>query len=253
MKFYFFLPILLLTACSTPGFSPNRFLTPEARGKKWSGDVVGSVSQVVGIRAAEKVGTYPNETMDTSPSTYSFFEPQQNGNIGLTDSIDLYLTYSLGAGFVPGVKYQFAGSPASNSKAGNFSASIGGGLYIGSVANTGHDSPYTTNVSYSGYELMILLGYRIIDPVLVYANPFWTHLVANVTTASNSSLNNLSTNTNGSGDFYGVTLGGRYIWKITFNGELSLLQAGWKRTNPTELAATNSIYALLGLGIGYQW
>lgn len=98
------------------------------------------------------------------------------------DPLELKLEFPFGNSGMGGplqlkVKYQFIGEPYSSAKPGNFSSSL---VAIGKWGDYRDESTppfsdtYRAWLTQSGYDLMLISGYRIFDSLLAYAGGYYS-------------------------------------------------------------------------------
>jgi hypothetical protein len=256
MKTLLILSMILLTTagCATKFYLPgNRFITPESSGGLWKGEVKLGALGVTDVNIAnDMTSTSPNLT----PAMNKNSTMSLGGQLGLHERLDFYLNSVMGGPNYAGVKVQLLGDAATTAKADNFSlALVGGGAFSNTrlTASNG-DIQGESTLKYSGWEAMVLLGYRPSDSFLLYAGPFQS--VVNADVAIKRTQGGTTTVTgepDGNGEMRGITGGLRFGQNFFLNLEVTATETVWTREQPSRLATDKFSDTAFGAAIGGAW
>lgn len=245
---------VVLSACATKFYIPgNRFLSPESSGGFGHGDFKTGAIGVTDVQvASDMTVTSP----DLTPKMNKNSSLSAGGQFGLFEKFDLYLTGVMGGPNFVGVKYQLLGDPAAAAKAENLSLSLAGGAAFSNslVKSSSGDVQSESKINFSGWEALLLLGYRPMDSILLYAGPFQT--VVNADVAIKRTQSNVTTVTaepDGSGEMRGLIGGVRFGQNFFFSAELSATETTWTRQQPTRYVTDKFTDTALGAVIGGTW
>jgi hypothetical protein len=176
---------------------------------------------------------------DGSESTTGF-------DAGMTLWPKLELFGSTAAGiYMAGLKYQLLGEPLEKSRKGNFSFALATAYGASKVDDSGsvslfNDSTlqWTSSNEYRINDVAAIMGYRLIDILLIYGGPFFSHyrIDGNFTqyylgTTTKTPLRNR-------GDLYGANLAVQLfipkVRNLSFTYEFLYTRLDWSRMNKTE-------------------
>lgn len=249
--------LLLQCGCASQFFIPgNRFLSPEGSGGLLHMDIKNGGVGVTEVQTADDIShTVP----DTTPLLVKNSAVFVGAQLGLVGPLDAYGYQTFGGPAFFGGKLQVFGPAMREAKGGDFSFSLAGAAAVGNKTQT-VDSGGKHSESlfgFSGYEALVLIGYRMWNWFLVYVDPFYTSIKAtNTITQRPSSGGGATTTTatpDGQGEMKGVSLGLRIGYYFFVNLEGSYTIATWQRTNPTVLAADQFTNVALGVALGGMW
>lgn len=244
------LALLALNGCAiNVNLSTLRFETPEAQGQLGKGEAG------AGVALGTKLELIDDDTFSSLSQEANFvgdFVAPFRGEVGLLDRLDISLTGAASTAASPvnlRLKYQILGEPRITSDPGNFSMAVtlAGGAGYKSDYDTDTGNPFIdpTNPVVATYSIhawdvdtSLIFGYRILDWLLVYGGPFYTHTGFSgwvQQSGSGSQQINLA----GTVDEEGANVGVSFDWKhFTLRPELALGAA----------QATNGSGAVIGLG-----
>ena len=178
------------------------------------------------------------------------------GGLGLHKILDLYATAMSNGPNMVGLKLQILGNPAPGAKAGNFSVALAGGGAFSSSSNYYESDGVRgdADTSFSGWEAMLLMGYRTNENFLIYAGPFQSHFKTETVIKRKSGTSvNVTGEPNGTGDFTGGSVGVRLGNSIYVALEGTYTSAKWTREKPTELKANDLNSWVGGIAFGGAW
>ena len=169
--------LLFLFSCSTQQkYLLTRVTTPEvAGGGNNRFDI--AVSKATRMQPSTNIGAV---VVDSHPTLSSSAVVNAMNAFGLTDFMDIEASWGPQQSFLTSLKIQFLGAPTSSAAQGNFSLALraGYGLNIGAgkvsreelVDRRLAERTYIIESGYGVFDLM--LGYRILAPLLVYVGVF---------------------------------------------------------------------------------
>lgn len=231
----------------------GRFMTPESSGQFAKGDIKAGMSGTVDVEVADNI---TSSSPDTTPLLHENSDPALALQVGLMERVDLYYTAVLGSAEFAGAKLQIIGDSAANSKSGNFSLALAGGASFGSqdLTSSTNSVEGEANLDFSGWEAMLLIGYRPTDSTVVYLGPSVINLQSDVTIQRTSGgTTSITAQPHGEGEVVATTLGLRTGQSIFLSLEATFFKANWKRTNPTVLEAEEYSDTLLSAAVGGAW
>jgi hypothetical protein len=246
--------LLALSGCATRIYLPgNRFVTPEASGRFLGGEFHTGGAGVTHVQVADDMTAV---TPNTTPLLVKNSTLAVGGQLGLLPILDFYYSNAFGGATAYGVKVQVLGEPANTAKEGNLSLAIVGAIQAGSQNSSVESSGVSgkSDVSFSGWEGVLSLGYRPAEGLLIYLSPFVSQTKATV--KIERSVSGVTTNTtqpDGVGDMKGLSLGLRVGSTVFLTLEGSLTEAVWTRTSPSELKSDKFTDQALGLALGGAW
>lgn len=169
--------LLISTACTSVSMmtTGNRFDTPEVIGKtKIHINPVAIEGGYSVELTKDYVKTPPNT--DNPRINYSpIYRLEAGASLGSHFEIELQLHANTPAMFV--FKYQFLGEPKVSAKQGNFSAALtaGGGIStpVDVKTNFSSSNSYDNNINYYAIDAALLVGYRALDGLVIYAGPYY--------------------------------------------------------------------------------
>lgn len=251
---------LLSSACASKFYVPgNRFLSPESGGKFMRGDIKTGGVGVTSVQVADDI-TLQNP--DTAPKLEKNSAGLIGTQLGIVNRLDLYATMPLGGPLFAGAKVQLLGDSFQDAKKGNFSLSLAGGVATGTQTQTvgvsagaNNSTSYESKTKFSGYEALLIAGYRVSDWTLFYLSPFYTHIDAKVTLqqTSGTGVTTVNATPQGAGDMKGATLGLRLGKHFFVNGEVSLTETTWEQKEPVEVKADKFSNVAVGFALGGAW
>lgn len=245
--------ILLIFICSCAKIKVNspspRFISPEAQGKLFSGQV----------RLEQQGGTegtidFENDALDNPLALRNTVSgPASSIDLGLLEKLDLTIKGNNNAATVYTLKYQILGESEKQAKAGNRSlaVSLGYGYEVMNENESDVDlfsSSKNTEaeVEQSILETSLIYGYRPHNDTLVYFSGQISKQDINFKLSSdNSALDGKSFSLNSW--IYGLSLGARRDFqKSYFVMEVSSQNTNWTNNDPMT-------YAFINMAIGYKW
>jgi hypothetical protein len=245
---------LLTPACATKFYLPgNRFITPESSGGLFKGDVKLSA---LGVTQVQVSNSMTSTAPDLTPVLIKNSSLGLGGQMGLFENFDVYLNGVMGGPGYAGVKVQLLGDPAATAKASNFSLSVaGGGAFSNTkLSSSENDVQGESILKYSGWEAMVLLGYRPSDILLLYGGPFQSVVNADVTLKrTQNNVTSVTAEPNGSGEMRGVTAGLRFGQNFFLNLEVSATETAWTRHQPSKLVTEKFTDTAFGAALGGSW
>ncbi len=198
-RFTLFL-LFILQSCATQNlYTPTaRMLSPEAQGKLGSSKI-----ELRRVLYREDKVSFANDDVK-QPFKFSGSSPSHalvslNGEVGLLDSLDIFLNPNIGANAptIFGVKYQLLGRSSSEAEKGNFSMALHAGVghqkggetesndvkILGTYTDKG-DNIKAAHFQTKHREIGALVGYRWHKRVLHYAGASYFHqdIFGNVST-----------------------------------------------------------------------
>lgn len=171
--------LLLITACSTKigvRTQSTKFISPEAIGKSFMGDVSVYISE----------GTHANLDLNNNQTGNSLELTDQNddgdfigvnGEVGALEQMDVVIQKpGESSPIMAGIKYQFIGEPRLKASQGNHSLSVALLAGTGSkedenddpVELTPQDDEISTNLNMFGTSASLIYGYRVSQSILFY-------------------------------------------------------------------------------------
>lgn len=255
MRIILLLSLLLCSACAVKVQLPeNSFLIPEVSGQRWKGAVHASSYGAPEVTLASD--TFSN-TPDTTPTIDTNIGLSVGAQLGIAEKIDVYYTAGLNTASFFGAQWQFYGDTLANSKSGNLSLSVVGGLALGSAEEDGTlgDIQNNVEIDYNGWEARLLAGYRLGSYFLLHSSLFYMTIdLDNQIRRTESGTTALTADTKGQGTQYGVGLGLRSdLWESIFADiRMQLIQTTWKRETPSVIEVDESQF-VAGVNLGFRW
>jgi len=254
-QFIFLLSFAVLTTgCATRFLVPaNRFVLPENTGALFKGDVKTGMASTGQVELADDVTA---ASPDTTPILSRNSAVHIGADLGLASFLDIYFTKISGGPTFAGLKIQLLGAPISTAKSGNFSLALAGGSGFGSITQNTEVGTIKgeSELKFTGWEALLLLGYRPADSFLIYAGPFTSHIAtdAKIKRTANA-VTTTTAEPSGSGDFSGVNMGFRWGYHFFIVVEGSYINMKWTREKPTELKASDLSSFVSGITLGGAW
>jgi hypothetical protein len=244
--------LIFLCGCASNFYIPsNRFLIPESSGELLSGEFRAGAIGVAEVQVADDMTlANPNTTPQLTKNTTLGF----GLDLGFTERFGIYIDGATNAPSVIGVKYQFMGDPLAVSEKGNKSLALAVGVMNGSQseATSVNSVNGNTKFDFSGWESVLLVGYRPYDELLLYGGPFISTINAQVV-VSGGPTGGVTAEPDGSGGSRGCSFGVRYGELGFIDLEFAYLETNLQRTSPTALAANQLNDFAIGLATGGSW
>lgn len=163
--------IAFLSGCAvTVDVPANRFDSPETLGKRWRVKVQGDYGGENSVVLTPYLSSAQPNTKDPQFLPTRFV--RVGGGVEFFDNFDVELRSLLDLH----VKYQLLGDPRLTAKQGNFALAVTGTLGTGGSKDSYSPLFGSTTVRSEQNEVFfdgaIIAGYRVADPVLLYAGPF---------------------------------------------------------------------------------
>lgn len=161
MKFYQLILLFLFTGCATKYLIPgNRFITPEAQGGAFRGQVELQQAKATNITIDTSNGTVDEGVLYEEVTRTGFLVSNSVFN-----QIDVVWSHTGGGNSLLGGKFQFLGEPRTSNAAGHKAAI--GALFGGNEHETDDDS---IEFDLTGREYLVLYGYRINENFFPYTS-----------------------------------------------------------------------------------
>ena len=162
----------------------SRLQSPEVSGKAFTPKISANVQTIPSIRVIQNASTNPPQQSPVEKDG-SEFETGLDAGITLWPKFELFGS-ATGGIYMAGLKYQLLGEPLEKSQKGNFSFALAT-AYGTSKANdhgrVGLYAPFddqstlqwTSSNEYRINDVAAIMGYRLVDAVLLYGGPFFSH------------------------------------------------------------------------------
>jgi hypothetical protein len=253
----FFNPFVVFIACVVLSGCGDRFLklplktsrlqSPEVSGKAFSPKLSGNVQTVTSIRVIQNTATRPPQQSpvekDGSESTTGF-----DAGITLWPKLELFGSTAAGI-YMTGLKYQLLGKPLEKSRKGNFSFALATAYGASKVDDSGSVSSineingvstlqWTSSNKYRINDVAAIMGYRLIDIVLIYGGPFFSHYSIDGDFTQYHQEATTITPMRNRGNLYGANLAVQLFIpqarNLSFTYEFVYTRLDWSRMNKTE-------------------
>lgn len=240
LSYIFIVLTINLFSCGTVvKFPTNRFSTSESKGAG-RGSLDLSFNGAYKVKVAEDYAATPivHQGKITKSNTFT-----NDIAVGLNDLLDFEISMGKSIPLMLATKIQLLGDPEVSAKGGNFSLALRLGYGFFTVSDEIKDKQRKVSASATNLTVEGLIGYRIIDPLLIYAGYYIDSYNARATISKDH-----TDKVKGSGKQKGFHLGVAYRYQFL---QIKLNIAKVQNTYNTGPLTEEDLFFGLSLGLVY--